>query len=70
MGLPGPRSASQFPAPPRPAFFAVSLGECWSSLAAASSWTLACSKQAGWVFLVGPRGAWEEMKMRRFFLTV
>lgn len=60
--------ASSLPHPALP--FAVSLGECWSSLAAASSWTLACSKQAGWVFLVGPRGAWEEMKMRRFFLTV
>lgn len=39
-------------------------------MAAPSTWTVVCSKQAGWVFVVGPHGAWEEMKMGRFFLTV
>lgn len=58
------------PHPTLPCLSFISLGERWSSRGCPLTWTVVCSKQAGWVFVVGPHGAWEEMKVGRFFLTV
>lgn len=37
-----------------------------TAMVTSSTWAVVYSKQPGWVFVVGPQGAWEEMKMEGF----
>ena len=69
-GVARARNASWFPTPPCLAFSLFPCVNARAAVAVSCTGAVVCSKQAGWVFVVGPYGAWEEMKMRRFFLTV
>ena len=46
-----------------PGLFFASLSKPGAAVAASSTWV-----DGGWVSVVGPHGAWEEMKVKRFFL--